>query len=227
LVTYRHVDHRQEPHVSLRRALSSVAAAFLAAVTLGTTGAGAQVPDTPSDQCSSASYDDDPLLGPKDLPLTGAVGSQVVGYQRTGDLSIAAFLAQYRNPAGTAWIYPPGNGFILDQSSNPIVWTARLERGDLADWYGGVDSAFLDAQGTPYAERAIPPSDLDSSPAGPCNHHGYQVVKAFTVDAGRIAPWFAQPGGGLRYMLDPNLITNAPNPLTIRWLLDSGYLQEV
>jgi hypothetical protein len=227
--------------------LSCVTTAFAAALTLGVTGAGAvhaasttqtaarpsvavradMRPQTPPDQCSAASYDGNPLLGPADLPFIGRVGRQLVGYQRTGGMSVPDFLATYRDAAGTGWIYPPGNGFVLDRFGNPVVWISRLERGTLVDRYGSVYGSFLAPEGTAYARRSIPPSNLGSNPPGSCNYHVYRVLRPFDVDAGRTAPWFAQPGGGIQDLLDPNLITNAPTPLNVQWLLNNGYLEEV
>jgi len=229
--------------VSLRRTLSGAVAALLAAAALGVGGTGAahaatvtapSVPGpaaavrhhTPPDQCSAASYEGNALLGPADLPVTGRVGRQLAGYRRTGSLSVAAFLARYRDAAGTGWVYPPDNGFTRDRSGAPIIWIATLERGEQVDRYGSVYGAFLAPAGTGYAARAIPPSNLDSTPAGSCNYHDYTVVKAFRVDAGRIAPWFAQPGGGVQFMLDGALLDGSPSPVNVQWLLGHGYLRE-
>jgi hypothetical protein len=55
-----------------------------------------------------------------------------------------------------------------------------------------------------------PPTNLDTySASAPFNYYRYQVQKAFSVMAGRIAPWFGQPGGGIQdYLAD----TNGPGP---------------
>jgi len=206
----------------------SAAAVFV----FGTAGAAsaaqakpAPAADTPPDQCSAAFFNSNSLLGPQDLPVVGPVGNQLAGYQRTGDQSPDAFLAQFRNASG--WIYPPDNGYVIDFGGNPIEWTTTLYPGEDIDRYGSVYGSFLAPAGTPYAQRSIPPTSLESTPAAACNYHDYQVLKPFGVDEGPIAGWFDQPGGGLQYQLDPSLVPGAPAQLNVLWLLNNGYLQEI
>ena len=207
-----------------RLLLSLAAATALALGGAGSATAAAPAAPTPLDQCSSTYLDGDPLLGPAQPPTTGAVGSQLVGYLRTGLQSTAQFLAEYRDSAG--WIYPPDNGFVV-VGDIPIEWTQPLLPREDIDRYGGVYGSFLAPAGTPYAERAIPPSSLDSTPAAGCDYHEYEVLKPFDVDGGLIAAWFDQPGGGLQFQLDASLVPGAPTQLNVLWLLNNGYLKEV
>ncbi len=48
--------------------------------------------------------------------------------------------------------------------------------------------------GTPYAERALPPF-MERQP-----YNRYRVVQPFDVKAGEIAPWFNQPGKGIQFL---------------------------
>ena len=182
-------------------------------------------------ECSATAYDDDKRLGPARLPRFGPVGVELIGYHRTGTLSPTAFLAQYYDASlygGTGgWIYPPQNGYRLDASGQPIQWDQELVVGQPIDRFGSEYGAFLSPTGLPYFTRAIPPSNLNSTPAGPCNYHRYRVLKPFSVDAGPIAPWFAQPGGGLQYQLDPTLVPGSPTPLNVLWLVEQGYLKRL
>lgn len=215
------------------RLLLSLAAA--AAITLSGVGVGvaqaaspAVTPvatNTPLDQCSATYFDGNSLLGPEQLPLFGRVGVQLIGYRRTGGESQAQFLAEYHNANG--WIYPPDNGYLTTSPGHPIEWVQTLVPGQRIDRYGSVYGSFLAPEGTPYLERSIPPSSLESTPAAGCNYHDYQVLKFFRVDEGPIAPWFAQPGGGEQYQLDATLVPGAPAQLNVMWLLDNGYLLEV
>jgi hypothetical protein len=211
--------------VTKHRILLSLAAT--AALVLGGAGAAAAATpanSTPLDQCSAASYKDNSLLGPAQLPMFGAVGTQLIGYQRTGPQSPAQFLAEYRNSSG--WIYPPDNGYVV-VGDVPLEWTETLLPGEDIDRYGSVHGSFLAPARTPYAERAIPPSSLDSTPAAGCGYHDYEVLKPFNVDAGPIAAWFDQPGGGLQFQLDGNLVPGAPAQLDVLWLSDNGYLTDI
>lgn len=180
---------------------------------------------TPLDQCSAAYFDGDANLGPAQLPKLGPVGFQLLGYRRTGGEAPAQFLAHYRD--GNGWIYPPDNGFVIGPDGQPIEWVQTLIPGRHIDRYGSVYGGFLAPEGTPYSARAIPPSSLDSTPAAPCNYHDYVVLRPLPVDAGPIAPWFAQPGGGEQYQLDAALVPGAPAQLNVLWLLSNGYLREL
>lgn len=183
------------------------------------------------DQCSAAFFDGDPRLGPAQLPVLGIVGIELIGYRRTGRLSPAAFLAQYYDPAANGgaggWIYPPDNGYVIGPNGQPVEWQERLPVGQRIDRYGSEFGSFLAPAGSLYAERSIPPQNLDSNPPEPCNYHDYRVIKEFTVDAGPVAPWFAQPGYGLQYQLNASLIPGAPAAVNVLWLLNNGYLQRV
>ena len=174
--------------------------------------------------CSATFFDGDKRLGPEELPLVGPVGVQLVGYLRTGLETPAQFLAQYYDPAAGSWRYPPDNGYVIGPDGQPIEHQTVLYPGQNIDRYGSEYGSFLAPQGTPYAERAIPPQSLDGTPAAGCNYHTYRVLRPFTVDSGPIAAWFAQPGGGAQYQLDASLVPGAPTALNVLWLVDNGYL---
>ena len=97
--------------------------------------------------------------------------------------------------------------------------------GQRVDRYGSEFGAFLAPTGLTYASRALPPQSLDNqtAPAG-CNYLAYRVLRQFDVDGGPIAPGFGQPGRGVQYMLVGTLVPGAPERLSVRWLIDNGYL---
>ena len=182
-------------------------------------------------ECSAESYAGDRRLGPARLPKLGLVGLEMIGYRRTGGLSAADFLARYYDADlynGTGgWIYPPQNGYQLRPDGTPIRWDQQLRVGQAIDRYGSEYGGFLSPTGLPYFTRAIPPTNLNGTPPAACNYHNYRVLKSFDVDAGPIAPWFAQPGGGVQYQLDATEIPGAPAPLNVLWLVDNGYLERL
>ena len=207
-----------------------VAAAALLTGTALSTGS-AQAAGTPLDQCSAAYHAGDSRLGPQQLPLLGAVGFELLGYNRSGGLGDARLLADYYSPTANSgspgWIYPPDNGYLLNRAGQPIETTQALRPGTDIDRFGSEYGAFLAPEGLAYAARSIPPSSLDSTPAASCNYHDYRVLKPLTVDAGPIAPWFGQPGLGRQYQLDGTLVPGAPAQLNVLWLVDNGYLSRL
>ena len=211
----------------IRRILAALTAATALLTGTALSTGSAQAAATPLDQCSTAYHADDSRLGPQQLPLLGRVGFELLGYSRSGGLGDARLLAQYYSPTTSSWIYPPDNGYLLDRDGRPIETTQTLRPGTDVDRFGSEYGGFLAPEGIPYAARSIPPSSLDSAPAGGCNYHDYRVLKPFTVDAGPIAPWFGQPGHGRQYQLDGSLVPDAPAQLNVLWLVDNGYLSRL
>lgn len=181
--------------------------------------------------CSADLYQGDQRLGPAVLSNSGRVGKELVGYRRTGNLTVAKFLDTYwdgtANGGQGGWIYPKNDGFLSDADDNPIKWTQRLTRGNFVDRFGSEYGAFLAPSGIAYSSRAIPPSSLVSNPAAKCNYSNYRVLRSFKVSAGPIAPWFGQPGRGTQYQLKSDLVPGAPAQLNVMWLISEGYLERV
>ncbi|MFF1512294.1 TNT domain-containing protein [Streptomyces sp. NPDC058326] len=174
----------------------------------------------------------DKRLGPKHLPRTwqDPVGPLLNRYQRTGQLSSADFLKKYwEGPAGTGgWKYPPNDGFgevngTVDKAPELLTEGERLDR------FGSEYGSFLAPAGDAYAERALPPQNLNTRDAAfPCDYHLYEVTRSFVVWEGSIAPWFEQPGGGRQIKLDPAFLDPGEGQrLNVKWLLDNGYLVRV
>jgi hypothetical protein len=218
----------------LRRAATVLAGAGLlaglglpaaAATTTAPTGSSSGI--HLSDVCSADYFDSDARLGPAELPDLGAVGFELAGYRRTGGEAVNTFIGRFYNATAGSWIYPPDNGYLLAPGGQPIEFQLTLIPGQSIDRFGSEFGSFLAPAGLPYAQRSIPPQSLDSTPAAACNYHDYRVLLPFRVDAGPIAPWFAQPGGGLQYQLDSSLLPGAPTPLNVMWLVNNGYLARV
>lgn len=178
-------------------------------------------------ECSVELFAGDRKLGPEALPKLGPVGMQLFGYSRTGNHSVEAFLGEFYDPTAGSWRYPPEDGYVIGYDGEPVVWQQSLEPGERIDRYGSEYGGFLAPQGISYTMRAIPPSNLVGMPPAECNYHVYEVLREFTVDAGPIAPWFFQSGGGTQYQLNHSLVPGAPPSLSVLWLVDNGYLQRV
>lgn len=226
----------------MRRPRFLLLCATLAATTLTMTLAGAPTARAAAGldglesltRCSTTYFHADPRLGPEQLPTPGLseVGNEVLLYRRTGGETDSQFLAQYYDPAAGggkgSYVYPPANGFVLDDAGRPQEAPQTLPVGQQLDRYGSEFGGFLAPFGTPYAQRSIPPSNLDTvDPTYTCNYHAYQVRKPFAVEAGPAAPWFAQPGGGEQYQLDDTLLPGAPARPNVKYLIDNGYLERL
>lgn len=176
---------------------------------------------TTNSSMSDAYVCGDPRLGPTQLPTKMPLSVFVTGYHRLGGLCPGEFLANWTDPKTSSYNYPPDNGFQLDTGGNPIMGNMTLTPGMLIDRFGSYYGSFLAPYGSPYDQRALPPSNLDT-PAGdptyPYNYHVYKVLMPFDVFVGPIAAWFGQPGQGTQYeLINVNVMT----------LQSGGYLKEL
>jgi hypothetical protein len=169
------------------------------------------------------------------------------GVQPAERLTQTVFLERYWDDQSPKpwWCYPPDGGFALDPAPkqpgcafarNPAgmpagVHEVTLEPGELVDRFGGFTGDYLAPAGTSYAKRSIPPSNLDGPKYA---YHLFKVLEKITVEAGPIAPWFGQKGGGVQYLTcepasaeKPWDCKNPKNPTpTIQHLMDNHFLKE-
>ncbi|WP_197362077.1 TNT domain-containing protein, partial [Streptomyces clavuligerus] len=184
-----------------------------------------------SKQCTGK-FKNDARLGPKWLPNKNLapVGPLLKGYQRTGALTPAAFLKKYwEGPADTgSWKYPPNDGFA-EVNGEVDKEPTKLRPGQRLDRFGSEFGGYLAPAGDAYAERALPPQNLNTrDTAVACDYHVYKVTKPFWVWQGGVAPWFEQPGGGQQIKLDAVFLDPGEGQrLNVKWLLDHGYLAPV
>lgn len=185
-------------------------------------------PGTPDQAPPTTEFvDDNPLLGPAELPAEPPVGPLVEEYSRTGGLATEEFLAEYTAEPGDGYVYPPGEGFVLRPDGLPLRFAQTLQPGFRIDRFGFPGGRFLAPLGTPFGQRSITPAHLNTPEAAPAsNYHVYCVLEPFTVATGAVAPWFAQPGLGTQYVLEPDHLPEAGGDLSVKWLLDNGYLVE-
>ncbi|KAJ7230393.1 hypothetical protein GGX14DRAFT_583044 [Mycena pura] len=167
----------------------------------------------------NSSFCGDPRLGPAPLPKSDKlVGPLLDHYKRLGGLCPDAFLAKYTDPATKAFIFPPVSGFQNSNTGAPIEGNQTLVPGMLLDRFGFEGGSFLAPAFTPYGQRSLPPSSLNTPVnASTANYFVYKVLKEFTVLTGTIAPWFEQPGQGTQYL----------SPFSVSTLLTMGWLERV
>lgn len=160
----------------------------------------------------------DSRLGARFLPRSGHLGEILRGYDRYGGLTKQEFLARYYPGGQPAW--PPHNGF----DGPPVRRT--LQPGEQLDRFGPTHGRYLSPDGTPYPQRAIPPTNLNPL-ARDLDLHRYVVTKPLDVYEGPIAPAFGQPGGAVQQFVDGSLLGLDLPPGTrvnVQWLIDNGYL---
>lgn len=114
------------------------------------------------------------------------------------------------------------------RSGTVVAVPYLLQAGLLLDQFGQESGSYLYPDGTPYAQRSLPPSMLNTTdPRFPYGYHRYRVVRSFRVRAGFVAPAFGQPGGGVQFKTEAGFFTERPALPTVLWLLRAGYLQRV
>ncbi|MDP9796728.1 hypothetical protein J2S43_005240 [Catenuloplanes nepalensis] len=169
-------------------------------------------------------YSDRGELGPEQLPGDEPAGSLMTGYRRFGGMSRDAFTGRYRTARG--WVYPPEDGFLILRGV-AVRYEQTMIAGTRIDRFGYDGGRYLAPVDTLYLQRALPPQNLNTPAGAPqSNYHVYCVLRAFTVEAGPIAPWFGQPGLGLQYKLDGRFLPAAGDDISVDWLVDNGYLVE-
>ena len=85
-----------------------------------------------------------------------------------------------------------------------------LRPGTLIDRYGGDGGKYFSPVGTSKKARSLPPG-------APRPLVTFEVLKPLEVEAGTIAPWYGEPGGGVQYRTRS----------TVRQLVDEGYLRRL
>ena len=186
---------------------------------------GRLTPEQPADtHCSAAFYNGDFRLGPAHLATAGPVAELLRGYDRLGGMTSSAFLGTFWNTSKKDWNYPPQEGYVLNEFNKAQKFIVRMTPGLRMDRFGRESGGFLSPYGQPFDLRALAPWSLD----GPdCGYHAYLVLREFRVEAGPVARWFRQPGYGFQYVLSPVLVPHSPAKLSVRWLVNHGYLRRL
>ena len=120
--------------------------------------------------------------------------------------TIAVSYASGINPFNGKNMYPSNNGFKGQPTST------ELQPGQIIDRYGDETGRYFTPEGTPIANRSLPPS-ANTNP-----YNTYEVVNPFPVQSGIVAPFYGQPGGGIQYY--------SPN-MNVQQLINQGYIRPV
>ena len=131
--------------------------------------------------------------------VTGSAAECYLPWNARPDLRM-----QWLQPDCHYW-FPQRDGFIGKPKN--IV----LRPGTVIDRFGQPSGNFLAPADSSYMGRAVPYDRLKMP------YYRYQVVKPLHVQAGKAAPWFDQPGGGIQYKAGER----------VQVLVERGYLRRV
>jgi hypothetical protein len=118
------------------------------------------------------------------------IGTMALALLEPSPLGEIAAIAQSATSTSRALVpyYPSGNGFI------GATTQVTLTRGTVIDRFGGSPySQFFSPVGTSMSARALPPVTA-TQPL-----RAFEVLAPFEVQAGRVSPWFGQPGLGMQF----------------------------
>ncbi|KAL0958123.1 hypothetical protein HGRIS_000292 [Hohenbuehelia grisea] len=158
----------------------------------------------------------DQRLGPANLP-GGPLTKIVASWMRFGELCPGEYIKKWTDAQGN-WKYPPQDGFKLTASGKPMSKEETLKVGTVLDRFGHEGGSYLAPGGTPYSQRALPPSNLSpiKTPAD-IVYHKYEVAKPLPALSGPAAPWFGQKGEGMQYKVAEKIAD----------LVSKGYLRRL
>ncbi|MEV5538737.1 TNT domain-containing protein [Saccharopolyspora shandongensis] len=131
-----------------------------------------------------------------------------VGHEPFGELSEQEWQREFLRRNGEfAW--PPAERFPAGgvEPAEPVV----LEPDTVLDCLGSGDGRILFAAATPFAQRSLPAAYDER------DYRRYRVMRPLPVWQAVTAPWFAQPGGGMRFRATYSLVD----------LVGLGYLVEL
>ncbi|MTD54979.1 TNT domain-containing protein, partial [Amycolatopsis pithecellobii] len=116
------------------------------------------------------------------------------GYEPLGEMDRRdwdrRFLAGVRDST-PEYAWPPGE--LYPEGGYEAGEPEILPAGTMLDRFGGPDGRVFAPQGTWYARRSLPPSTVDTE------YQCYRVLRDTPLWTAVSAPWFGQPGGGIRY----------------------------
>jgi hypothetical protein len=117
------------------------------------------------------------------------------GHERDWDrrylVRLGSVTAHGISPEGLEYNWPTSEQYPEGGSASgePEV----LAEGTVIDRFGTPHGRVFAADGTPFAQRSLPPPHKDTG------FRRYRIVKPLPVWRAVSAAWFGQPGGGVRY----------------------------
>ncbi|OJZ92000.1 hypothetical protein ASPFODRAFT_201825 [Aspergillus luchuensis CBS 106.47] len=157
------------------------------------------------------------LLGQNQITTSGNWTTMFNGWVPWGGDCPRDFLCTWANWAKDPWrgyAYPPNDG------GKGCPQSKTLNKGQRLDRFGKKDGQYLADTDASYAQRSIPPNNLNKrdGPGNTVNNYWvFEVIDSFDALESPIVPWFGQPGGANQWFVEQG----------VQNLIDNGFLQEV
>ncbi|TLH70669.1 DUF4237 domain-containing protein [Mycolicibacterium cosmeticum] len=127
----------------------------------------------------------------------------------------------FTHPDGSL-IYPddslPSKPYAIEGT---VISHAELPQGTALDRFGYPGGEWLSPEGTPFAERALPPGSATKPYFEYVVADPGKLPPGWRIEQSSVAPWFNQPGGGVQY----RIIAPEGIDASVTELLESGYLK--
>ncbi|MBB3052878.1 hypothetical protein FHS23_003919 [Prauserella isguenensis] len=109
------------------------------------------------------------------------------------------------------YVWPPADE--LPEGCSADGEPEVLPAGTMVDRFGTAHGRVFSADGTPFEQRSLPPSQLDAG------YRRYRVLRDVPMWRGVSAGWFGQPGGGARY----RAVYSAAELVSLGYLADATF----
>lgn len=104
---------------------------------------------------------------------------------------LGSVTAQGISPEGLEYNWPTSEQYPEGGSAHGEAET--LPKDTVIDRFGSPEGRVFAQDGTPFAQRSLPPAHKDAG------YRRYRILKTLPVWRAVSAAWFGQPGGGIRY----------------------------
>ncbi|MGL5443026.1 MAG: TNT domain-containing protein, partial [[Mycobacterium] stephanolepidis] len=139
------------------------------------------------------------------------------------------FDGYHQTPPGPEFTKPDGSLIYPDDSlpSKPyavphtVIDNAEIPKGAVLDRFGYPAGEWLSPEGTPFAERALPPGSAAKPYFQYVVDDPAKLPPGWRIEQSQVAPWFNQPGGGIQYRV---IAPSGVEP-SVQELINWGFLK--
>ena len=136
--------------------------------------------------------------------VNGAIVGGTIGALAGGRAGYKQARANFVDPWTGKYQYPENGGASGEWTNKSLISGERIDR------YGNEEGKYFSPEGTPLENRSLHPFSNK-------NYNAYEVVKPINVQSSTVAPFYGQPGGGIQYRSNLNILD----------LLKGGYIKPI